>query len=141
MNTAAIARANVRSVDRAIIRNTARTVVPPNLAAIERAGLTSAPMDDGSVLVAGKYRFFPTTGFWRSTCGSLQGYGTGTLLADIAIGEEIRSTASILPEIYEPPAVTEPLITDHLTDPVSDNQAEVAAGVTNSASKLPTVRP
>ena len=73
MTAATIARADHRAASRSVIRNTERTVVPNNLAAIERARLSIVKIDDAQVLVADHYIFFPANGFWRSTCGSLKG--------------------------------------------------------------------
>lgn len=84
----------------AIKREIAHTVIPAALQAIENAGLPCTAADDGSYLVAERYRFFPANGFWRSLDSTLFGYGPRTLIADARIGGAIRHFTFV-------PAVTE----------------------------------
>jgi hypothetical protein len=48
---------------------------------IADAGLTAEPLADGAQLIAGRYTFFPTIGFWRASDGLRCGYGVRTLIA------------------------------------------------------------
>lgn len=120
----------------AIKRDIAHTVITAALQAIENAGFPCTAADDGSYLVAERYRFFPANGFWRSLDSTLFGYGPRTLIADARIGDAVRHF-TFVPAVTETPAgrdsgeILRSPNTDHKGP---DNSAE-SAGVPTS-SKL-----
>lgn len=57
-----------------------RSTIPAAMRMIAQAGLTAQPIDVGAELVAGKFEFYPTLGWWRSVDGTRRGYNARTLI-------------------------------------------------------------